>query len=165
MAFAASLENRSVQLQLWQLLFHDRALMPIDIEVGTVMIRAGLLLPRGMSVQTDSYSRIWDVVNDLDSFGVDRSVRAAGWNFFFTAAAIHAIAFGRREAKNARKAVDRVLARVQAQNFNCVEITEISTKHFLGIPYMSVCAHARHIQLGQKLQDNTQRRQAQLLAD
>ena len=76
--------------------------MPIDIEAGTVMMRTGLLLPGGMSGTTDWYSRNWDVVTDRDGFGVDRSVRAAGWNFFFTAAALHAVTFGRREGKNAR---------------------------------------------------------------
>lgn len=139
--------------------------MPIDIETGTMMVRAGLLLPRGMKVQTDSYSRNWDVITDRDPFGMGRSLRAAGWSFFFTAAAVRATKFGRREGKTARQAVDRILSRVQAQNFNCVEITEISTKHFLGIPYMSVCAHARQIQLGQTLQNNAERHQAQQLAD
>ena len=139
--------------------------MPIDIEAGTVMIRAGLMLPGGMSMPTDSYSKHWDVVADRDGFGVDRSIRAAGWNFFFAAASVHAVTFGRREGKNARLAVDRILSRAQAQNYNSVEITEISTKHWLGIPYMSVCAHARQIQRGQTLQDNHERRQAQRLAD
>jgi len=61
--------------------------------------------------------------------------------------------------------VDRILCRVQAQNFNCVEITDIATKHFLGIPFLSVCAHARQIQLGQTLKDDTERRRAQHVAD
>lgn len=139
--------------------------MPIDIEAGTIMIRAGLLLPPNMSVHTGSYSKNWEVVTGLDAFGVDRSIRAAGWNCFFTAGAIHAIAFGRRGGKNARQAVDRILSKVQALTFNCAEITEISTKHFLGIPYMSVCAHARQIQLGQTLQDDKERCHAQRLAD
>jgi hypothetical protein len=139
--------------------------MPIDIEAGTMMIRAGLLLPPGMCVQTGAYSRNWEVVTGLDASGVDRSIRAAGWNCFFTAGAIHAIAFGRREGTNARQAVDRILSEVQAQNFNCAEITEIATKHFLGIPYMSVWAHARQIQLGQTLQGDNERRHAQRLAD
>ena len=139
--------------------------MPIDIEAGTIMMRAGLLLPRGMYVPTDSYCKDWDFVTVQDAFGVDRSVRAAGWNFFFTAATVHAVTFGRREGKNARLAVDRILSKVQSQNFNCVEITEISTKHFFGIPYMSVCAHARQIQLGVTLQDNAERREAQRQSD
>jgi hypothetical protein len=139
--------------------------MPIDMVVGTVMMRAGLLLPQGMSVTTDTYSKSWDVITGPDTFSMDRSLRAAGWGFFFTAAAIHAIRLGRREEKSARQAVDRILSKVQAQNFNCVEITDIATKHFLGIPYFSVCAHARQIQLGQTLKDDTERRRAQHVAD
>jgi hypothetical protein len=139
--------------------------MPIDIKAGTIMMRAGLSLPRGICFQSDPYCKNWEVLTNLDGYGVDRSVRAAGWNFFFAAATVNALTFGRREGKNARQAVDRILSRVEAQNFNCVEITEISTKHFLGIPYMSVCAHARQIQVGGTLQDNTERRQAQRLLD
>jgi hypothetical protein len=140
--------------------------MAIDIVAGTVMMRTGALLPRGMNLMTHSYSKTWDVVAEVDGFSMDRSLRAAGWNFFFTAGALRAATFGRREGKNARQAVDRILSKVQAQNFNSVEITEISTKHFLGIPYMSVCAHARQIQSkNQTLQDCSGRREAQRLAD
>ena len=139
--------------------------MPIDIVAGTVMMRAGLLLPRGVTVTTNSYSRTWDVITAPDAFAIDHSLRAVGWNFFFAAAAVHAVTVGRREGKNARQAVDRVLSRVRAQHFNCLEITEISTKHFLGIPYMSVSAHARQIQQGQTLTDLRGRREAQCFAD
>ncbi|MGI9102574.1 MAG: hypothetical protein ACR2IF_09045 [Terriglobales bacterium] len=139
--------------------------MPIDIVAGTVLMRAGMLLPRGVSVTSDPYSRNWEVITNPDTFGMDRSLREAGWSLFFAAAALRAVTFGRREGKNARQAVDRILSRVQAQNFNCVEITELSTKHFLGIPYMSVCAHARQIQQGYTLQGDSGRREAQRLAD
>lgn len=139
--------------------------MPIDVVPGTVMMRTGLLLPRGVNVTTDPYSKSWDVITGPDTFGMDRSLRAAGWSYFFTAATVHAVTFGRREGTNARQAVDRILSRVQAQNFNCVEITEISTRHFLGIPYMSVCAHPRQIQPGQTLESHGGRHEAQRLAD
>lgn len=139
--------------------------MPIDIEPGTVIMRTGLLLPASVSPETTLYSRGWNVITGPDGFEMDRSLRAAGWSFFFMAGAVHAVTFGRREGKNARKAVDRILSRVRAQNFNCVEITEISTKHFLGIPYMSVCAHPRQIQRGRTLKNQTERGQAQRLAD
>jgi hypothetical protein len=128
-------------------------------------MRAGLLLPRGVNVTTDRYSKNWAVITDPDAFGIDRSLRAAGWGFFFNAAAVHAVTFGRGEAKNTRQAVDRILSRVQARNFNCVEITESSIKHFLGIPYRSVCAHGRQIQQGQTLEGPRGRREAQRLAE
>lgn len=139
--------------------------MAIDIVAGTVLVRAGFLLPRSVNVKTDRYSTKWDIITAPDAFMLDHSLREAGWSFFFTADAVHAITFARREGKNARQALDRILSRVQAQNFNCVEVTEISTKRFLGIPYMSVCAHGRHIQRGQTLQDQSGRREAQRLAD
>jgi hypothetical protein len=96
---------------------------------------------------------------------MDRSLRAANWNFFFTAAALHVVTFGRREKSNASQAVKRILSRVRAQDFNCVEITAIETKHFLGIPYTSACAHACHIQQGQTLLGPHSRRQEQHSAD
>ena len=116
--------------------------MPIDIEAGTVIMRAGLLLPAGVSLETTLYSRDWNVITGLDAFEMDRLLRAAGWSFFFMAGAVHAVTFGRREGKNARQAVDRILSRVRAQNFNCVEITEISTKHFLNSLHVSLRSSA-----------------------
>jgi len=35
---------------------------------------------------------------------------------------------------------------VKRQNFNCLEVTGIVAKRFLGVPYATVSAHSRHIQ-------------------
>ena len=47
---------------------------------------------------------------------------------------------------NLRKAVGRILARVNRQHYNGVEVTGIIAKRFLGVPYTVVSAHSRHIQ-------------------
>jgi hypothetical protein len=47
-----------------------------------------------------------------------------------------------------RRAVKRILAKQEGQRFNSLEVTEIISKRFLGIPFMSVTAHSRHIQQG-----------------
>jgi hypothetical protein len=39
-----------------------------------------------------------------------------------------------------------VLSNVEAQHCNCVEFTGVSAKSFLGMPYVNVSAHSRHIQ-------------------
>jgi hypothetical protein len=57
-------------------------------------------------------------------------------------------AFGMDEEARVRTAVGRVIKDVQAQKCNCVEITHVATKSFLGLPYVSITAHARHIQGG-----------------
>jgi len=41
-----------------------------------------------------------------------------------------------------------VLAKQEGQKFNSLEITKVVSKRFLGIPFMSVTAHSRHIQQG-----------------
>ena len=135
--------------------------MPIDIEAGSLMLRTGVQRPNLMSMNTTSYSRQWDVVTGRDVFATERAVREAGWHLMCIAGTVRATAFGRSEGKNARVAVDRVLAKIQAQDFNAAEVIEISTKHFLGIPYLSVSAHARHLQQGNTLQQQGVRRQAQ----
>jgi hypothetical protein len=46
---------------------------------------------------------------------------------------------------------------VREQDFNCLEVTGIVAKRFLGMPYTVVSAHSRHIQQGCEL-DDVQRR-------
>jgi len=42
--------------------------------------------------------------------------------------------------------VKRVITNVELHKCNCVEFTEVSAKSFLGMPYVNVSAHSRHIQ-------------------
>jgi hypothetical protein len=135
--------------------------MPIDIEAGSLMLRTGVPQPGALRISTTPYSRDWDVVVSHDGVALERAVRGVGWHFMFVAGVVRAMALGRIEGTNARHAVDRLLAKIQAQDFNAAEVTEISTKHFLGIPYLSVCAHARHLQQGNTFQLQSARRQAQ----
>ena len=47
-----------------------------------------------------------------------------------------------------RTALNRLIARVKLQKCNCLEIDEVAAKSFLGMPYVSVSGHSRHIQKG-----------------
>jgi hypothetical protein len=40
----------------------------------------------------------------------------------------------------------RILGEVNEQHFNGLEVTRIVSKRFLGLPYVSVSAHPRHVQ-------------------
>jgi hypothetical protein len=95
---------------------------------------------------------------------LDAQTRAAGWHFFFYAGKVDAFSLGSGEA-SLRAAVRRILAKVRVQNFNCVEVTAIVRKRFLGLPYVAVCAHPRHIQRSGVLQSSAVRRQSQHQAD
>jgi hypothetical protein len=138
--------------------------MPVDAQVGTVIIRQDFLLPVGMDLVSESYSEKWKSLA-LDAPGIERAIQLSGWRLFFMAGEISAIAFGSGSPRNVRKAVLRIASKVQHTHFNAIEVTEISKRHFVGIPYIRIAAHSRHLQDGCVLESAAQRKQARRDAD
>jgi squalene cyclase len=125
--------------------------MADPIKTGTILIAEGALLPESMPLQSEPYAYGWRLVKNIDSDGLDQIIREAGWNFFYIAGVIETKAFGSDEKKTTRKAIKQVIANLKSKNFNCLEITRVVAKRSLGLPYVSVSAHSRHIQEGQGL--------------
>jgi len=115
-------------------------------------MKAGTIIPQSLRVETELYSRGWEIIKNSDADAVDRDIRRADWNFFFLAASIHATALGYWGERTVRRAMERVLAKAEPSKFNCLEVTEVSTRQFLGFPYVHVSAHSRHIQKSPFLQ-------------
>jgi hypothetical protein len=120
--------------------------MPPAIQVGTILIEGRPVMTQFLGLRSESYAAKWGVLQALDVIGLDSKIRAAGWNFFFMAAEVKVSFFGATGAKNVRNAVERLLQKLRPQTFNCLEITGIVAKRFLGVPYTVVSAHSRHIQ-------------------
>jgi hypothetical protein len=116
------------------------------IKKGTILIEEGTLLPESLRFQSEPYSNGWRLVNNLNGYELDQKTTKAGWNFFYMAVEIKATVFGFDEEKALRKAVNRVLAKLKSEKSNCLEITQVAAKSFLGLPYVTVSAHPRHIQ-------------------
>ncbi len=123
------------------------------IKAGAIMMKVGTILPQSLRVETKLYSQGWEIIKNADADAVDRDIRRADWNFFFLAARIHATALGYWGEKTVRRAMERVLAKAEPSKFNCLEITGVSAKQFLGFPYVHVSAHSRHIQKSPFLQE------------
>jgi hypothetical protein len=51
----------------------------------------------------------------------------------------------------------RLLAQTRLQHFNCFEIRHVRKQRFLGVPYISIAAHLRHVQQGSQIQSLKQR--------
>jgi hypothetical protein len=64
------------------------------------------------------------------------------------AAEIKATVFGFDKRKALRAALKRLIAKVKSQDCNGIEITRVTGKSFLKVPYVSVSAHPRHLQKG-----------------
>src|SRR6266568_4865643 len=113
-------------------------------------MKVGTIIPQSLRVETELYPEGWEIIKNSDA--VDRDIRRADWNFFFLAASIQATALGYWRERTVRRAMERVLTKAERSKFNCLEITKVSAKQFLGFPYVHVSAHSRHIQKSPFLQ-------------
>ena len=112
------------------------------------MITEDTSLPANLSIESEAFLPGWRVVKNLDHSTLVRNIEAANWNFFYLAGEIRATVLGRDRSGTLRRALKCVLAKQEGQKFNSLEITKVVSKSFLGIPFMSVTAHSRHIQQG-----------------
>jgi hypothetical protein len=120
--------------------------MAEKINTDTILIKEGTLLPEGLQLESDPYLKGWMLVKNLGSSGMDRKLCEAGWTFFYMAGEVNAMAFGSDSEKTTRRAVKRAIANMKSDRFNCLEISRAAVKSFLGLPYVTVAAHQRHIQ-------------------
>ena len=132
--------------------------MSNEIQAGTMMVQQSASM-RSLGIESEPYSGRWRSLGVLESSGSDRKVRAAGWSLFFMAGELKAVVPAWGGQNTLRGGVKRLLAQARLQHFNCLEVTHILKKHFLGIPYVSIGAHSRHIQDGCQIQSIEQRGQ------
>jgi hypothetical protein len=120
--------------------------MPPEVQVGTILMKDWPEMQRLLGFESEPCSGNWSVVKALDGFALDRKVHAAGWNFFFMAAEVKVMFFGSIGAAKIQNALKRILEKVKLNDFNALEVTEIVADSFLGVPYVTVSAHSRHMQ-------------------
>jgi len=116
------------------------------IKTGSILVERNASMPKSLLLEGNSYSSGWRSVSNLDLNQLDVAIHKAGWTFFFMAGEIKITAFGFDKERAVRRAVKRVITNVELHKCNCVELTEVSAKSFLGMPYVNVSAHSRHIQ-------------------
>ena len=122
-----------------------------EMRSGTVLVQDGLLLPPELKIVTESYSPGWQMVMGSGGFAFDHQLRQSGWSSIFLAGELKSVSFGGSSVGMLDGAVRKLLAKVRAQDFNCAELTGVTTSHFLGIPYVSIRGHARQVQQGYQL--------------
>ena len=140
--------------------------MTPNIQVGTVLLQTRLsMMMRLLGLESEAYSGGWNVLHALDGFGLDRKLRSSGWNAFFLADEVHATVLGTAQPASILAALKRILKRLRGQDFNGLEVTGIVSGRLLGLQYVTVSAHSRHIQRGWLLDQARDRRAAAALAD
>jgi hypothetical protein len=118
-----------------------------DIAAGTLWIEDGIRLPNSLSLQNQPHANGWTEVDGARA-AFEKEIHEAGWTFFFMAGEIKSTVFGFDRQKNLRNALRRLATQAKSHNCNGIEITQVTGKSFFKVPYVSVSAHARHLQKG-----------------
>jgi len=139
--------------------------MPSTVQVGTILMKEWPRMTELLGLENEPYSGNWSTVKVLDGFALDRKIHDVGWNFFFMAEEVKVMFFGALGAKKIQNALRRILAKVKLEDFNGLEVTGIVAKRFLGVPYVTVSAHSRHVQKSCHLDGAEARRMSQRDAD
>ena len=133
--------------------------MTLGVQVGTILIgEESPHMADVLALESDPYFEHWSVVRVLDGSTLDAKIHTARWNFFFLAGEVKAMFFGAIEAAKVRGALKRILRKTKSQNFNCLEVTGIVARRFLGVSYATISAHSRHIQQSCQLDSLESRR-------
>ena len=123
-----------------------------DIVAGSVLIKSSLRLPESAHFASRRYGS-WKILAGIDGFAAERKLSEAGWNFFFVVPEIMRSALSMNRNKALRRTLQKVASTTEAQNFNALEIVEVTTRRFLGLHYAKVIAHPRHIKRSPFLHD------------
>jgi hypothetical protein len=137
------------------------SLMRPTVQVGAILMKDWPNISKLLGLECEPYSGEWILLKALDVCALDRKIHAAGWNFFFMATEVKVMFFGSLGEAKVHNALKRILEKVKQQHFNGLEVTAIVTRHFLGIPYVTVSAHSRHIQQSCNLDSAEARRTSQ----
>jgi hypothetical protein len=115
-----------------------------DIRTGSVWIKSEARLPESVRFESKQYGH-WKLLTRMDGFAVERSLSEAGWYFLFMVPGITIGALSSSRNGAIRRALKRILTAVEEQDFNGLEIVEITTRSFLGLHYARVVAHPRQV--------------------
>src|SRR5581483_115675 len=120
--------------------------MTQTVQAGTILMKAWPGMTDLLGLESEPCSPGWTLLKVLDGFALHRKLHAAGWNLFFMAAEVKVMFFGSPEAAKLQNALERILKKVKEQHFNGLEVTEIVCRSFLGVPFVTISAHSRHMQ-------------------
>ncbi len=123
-----------------------------NIVAGSVLIKSSLRLPESVYFAPKQYGS-WKLLAGVDGFDAERKLSEAGWNFFFVVPEIMCFALSMNPNKALRRTLNKVVRATEAQNFNALEIVEVTTRRILGLHYAKVIAHLRHIRRSPFLRD------------
>ena len=136
--------------------------MATRLQIGSKLVEQDAPLPRVLELKSLNFLDNWRVMASTSRNALFDQVAASGWHLFHSAGQLNTWAIGLDREHALQRSVRRLAAKVRAASFNCLEVTEIKTRRFLGIPYLYVAADMLHIQRGLVLDAAASRKQSRL---
>jgi hypothetical protein len=128
--------------------------MTDTIAAGSIWMEAQTHLPNSIRLRGERDASGWTALNGTRS-AFEKEVQEAGWTLFFMAGAIQTTVFGFDKQKALLLALQRLIVKVKSSNCNGIEISQVTAKSFLKMSYVTVSAHARHLQSGSTFSGQT----------
>jgi hypothetical protein len=122
--------------------------MAANLQVGSKLVELGIALPQVLEENSTKFLDNWRVMMSISRETLFNQVAASGWNIFFIADRLNTVSIGINRDHALQRGVRQLAARVRSESYNCLEVTEIKTRHFMGIPYLYIAADMLHIQQG-----------------
>jgi hypothetical protein len=120
---------------------------PQTIERGAIFVQDNPFLPKALCLESKTGYGGWArVANQVHGGQLETMLNAAGWTSFYLAGSIQTTVFGFDRRKMASEALKRLIVNMSVDRCNCLEIDDVTTHSWLGLPYLRLMSHARQIQ-------------------
>ncbi len=119
------------------------------ITAGTILMEKNTACPEFFHILPAGSPCAWETVtHSLTHRELTSELSSQGWTFFYMANAIRITSCGFNRQKMIYAALQRLIECIKKQKCNCLEVDDVTMRRFLGIPYVQLTAHPRHIQKG-----------------
>ena len=115
-----------------------------EIATGSVFMKKDTALPVVLRMNPRRLGD-WEIVSELDGLGVERELRQFGWHFFFMVPEFKTTSIALDSRTAYAKAIRGITRAVDTNGFNALEISAIKQRNWLGIHFVSIRAHPRHV--------------------
>jgi hypothetical protein len=133
------------------------------LKIHTVFLRNGCMLPSGVDLRQEPFSKGWAEAIGVLVSELDASIRNRGWHFMWITDSHSSRGLGRTPETAIHRALVRALREIEG-HFNGAELDSIQITNCLGFQIAKVTLHTRHIQKQTSLDSAEERRLQQVLA-
>jgi len=122
------------------------------ISSGSVLMRESSPRPTCVALGGGPSRFGWkEVAPGLKARAFEQALTAEGWTFFYIACRLAGVSVGHDVERMKEAALGRVIQKAQAMFCNSVQVDRVETGSMLGMGYVRVEAHPRHLQEGTRL--------------